>query len=131
VTRDIGSGHVFVANQSECATSDVTQVETTEGFSCAWRPEQNQAIDTGGESVIDVFPARGEVGFDEWYCFDGSGCCDFAGAFRLQYFLLMFGWLLTKRTGRRNVCCHLVGGATAHEPSRSEIVFVVFFFWLN
>jgi hypothetical protein len=97
VARDIGSGHVFVADQSEGSTSNIAQSETTEGFSCAWRPEQNQAIDTGGESVIDVFPARGEVGFDEWYRLDGSGWCDFAGAFRFQYFLLMFGLLLTKR----------------------------------
>jgi hypothetical protein len=56
VTSHIGGGHVFVANQSKGTTSNITQAEASKRFSGSWGPEQNEAIDSGGESVIDVFP---------------------------------------------------------------------------
>jgi hypothetical protein len=91
VTSHIGGGHVLVADQSKSSARNIAHSEPSKSLSSSWRPEQNQAINSGGESVSDVFPARGEVVFDNVGSTDRYWSDDFAGGLWFQSALLVVG----------------------------------------
>ncbi|NCX76726.1 MAG: hypothetical protein EBX09_06800 [Actinobacteria bacterium] len=59
---DVGSGHVFRANETEGSSLNIAVGESCVGLAEPWRAEQNESVNACVEALLDCLPALGECG---------------------------------------------------------------------